>query len=57
MLPAAGIATSASPAEQDPALALIAEKMAADAAHGEAIDAQDDADLDHENGSAVVEEA
>jgi hypothetical protein len=41
----------------DPAFALIAEKLAADAAHCEAIDAQDDAESDHEYGSAAVEEA
>ncbi len=41
----------------DPAFALIAEKLAADAAHGEAIDAQDEAELVHEDGSAATEEA
>jgi hypothetical protein len=41
----------------DPAFALIAEKQAADAAHGDAIDAQDDAERDHEDGSPIVEEA
>jgi hypothetical protein len=44
-------------AAADPAFALIAEKRAADVAHGEAIDAQDEAERDHEDGSAVVEEA
>jgi hypothetical protein len=47
MLPAVGIPASASAAEQDPAFALIAEKRAADAAHGDAIDAQDAADVEH----------
>jgi hypothetical protein len=41
----------------DPAFALIAAKLAADIAHCEAIDAQDDAESDHEYGSAAVEEA
>jgi hypothetical protein len=42
----------------DPVLALIAEKRAADAAHCEAIDAQDEAELDHEMiRSDVAEEA
>jgi|ERR1700723_4456915 hypothetical protein len=41
----------------DPAFALIAEKLAADAAHGEAIDEQDEAESVHEYGSAIVDEA
>jgi hypothetical protein len=45
------------PATADPAFALIAEKRAADIAHGEAIDAQDEAESVHEYGSAVVDEA
>jgi hypothetical protein len=61
---AAGVVAAAIPAATltaapatDPAFALIAEKRAADAAHCEAIDAQDEAESDHEYGSAVVDEA
>jgi hypothetical protein len=48
--------TDAAPAI-DPIFALIAEKRAADVAHCEAIDEQDEAESDHEYGSAVVDEA
>jgi hypothetical protein len=41
----------------DPAFALIAAKLAADVAHCEAIDAQDEAETHHAYGSAAVEEA
>jgi hypothetical protein len=41
----------------DPAFALIAEKLAADVAHGEAIDAQDVAESDDGIGSDAAEEA
>jgi hypothetical protein len=41
----------------DPVFDLIAEKRAADFAHCEAIDAQDEAESDHEYGDAVVDEA
>jgi hypothetical protein len=52
-----GIPTSAATAPADSTFALIAEKRAADVAHCEAIDAQDEAESDHEYGSGVVEEA
>jgi hypothetical protein len=41
----------------DPAFALIAAKLAADAAHCEAIDGQDEAERDHGFDSDVAEEA
>jgi hypothetical protein len=41
----------------DPAFALIAEKLAADVAHGEAIDTQDEAERDHGFDSDAAEEA
>jgi hypothetical protein len=50
--PLAAMAVSA-----DPAFALIAEKLAADVAHGEAIDAQDEAEDGHGIGSDGAEEA
>ena len=56
-LPIAGAIPSTAEAAADPAFALIAEKLAADAAHGEAIDAQDEAERDHGYGSPVVQEA
>jgi hypothetical protein len=46
-MPIAAAAPAAEAATADPAFALIAEKLAADVAHGEAIDAQDDADVEH----------
>jgi hypothetical protein len=49
-------ALTAAPAA-DPAFALIAEKLAADVAHCEAIDAQDEAERDHGFDSDAAEEA
>jgi hypothetical protein len=54
LLPVALPAASQAP---DPAFGLIAEKLAADAAHCEAIDAQDAAETTHEYGSAATQEA
>jgi hypothetical protein len=56
-MPIAAALPTAAAATPDPAFAVIAEKLAADAAHGEAIDAQDEAERDHEDGSPVVQEA
>jgi hypothetical protein len=50
-MPIAAALPTAAAATADPAFALIAEKLAEDAAHGEAIDAQDEAERDHEDGS------
>jgi hypothetical protein len=44
-------------ADPDPAFALIAEKLAADVAHGEAIDEQDEAESVHGLRSDAAEEA
>jgi hypothetical protein len=52
----AGVAYSAACAV-DPAFALIAQKLAADAAHGEAIDEQDKADVEHGYRSEAAWEA
>jgi hypothetical protein len=46
-LPAAAAIPIIEPATIDPAFAFIADKLAADTDHGEAIDAQDDADVEH----------
>jgi hypothetical protein len=56
---AAAISTAAltAAAAQDPAFALIAEKLAADVAHCEAIDAQDEAEDAHGFDSDAAEEA
>jgi hypothetical protein len=56
-MPIAAALPTAEAATADPAFALIAEKLAADAAHGEAIDAQDEAEREHGYGSPVVQEA
>lgn len=55
-VPVVGIPAAAEP-QPDPAFMRIAEKLAADIAHCEAIDAQDEAETHHEYGSAVVDEA
>jgi hypothetical protein len=58
-IPAAAIPTyaRANPGHVDPAFALIAEKRAADVAHGEAIDGQDKADVEHGYDSQAAWEA
>jgi hypothetical protein len=54
---AASIPATAAAAAADPALALIAEKLAADVAHCEAIDAQDAADVEHGFDSQITWDA
>jgi hypothetical protein len=44
--PLSGFLMAAARPDPDPAFALIAEKLAADAAHGKAIDAEDEAESD-----------
>jgi hypothetical protein len=56
-LPAAAAIPTTEPATIDPAFALIAEKLAADAAHGDAIDAQDEADVEHGFDSQAARDA
>jgi hypothetical protein len=56
-MPIAAAIPNTEAATTDPAFALIAEKLAADVAHGEVIDAQDEAERDHGYGSPVVQEA
>jgi hypothetical protein len=56
-LPAVAAIPTTEPATIDPAFDLIAEKLATDAAHGDAIDAQDEAELHHGYRSAIVRDA
>ncbi len=56
-LPIAGTFPATANAATDPAFALIAEKLAADAAHCAAIDAEDEAESDEERNPEAVEEA
>ena len=51
------VAWPAAAADRDPAFALIADKLAAHEAHGEAIDAQDKADVEHGSDSQAAWEA
>jgi len=46
-MPIAAAIPNTEAATADPAFALIAEKLAADAGHGKAIDSQDEADVEH----------
>jgi hypothetical protein len=57
VLPLAVAIPTTEAATTDPAFALIAEKLAADAAHGEAIDAQDRADAEFGYDSVAASEA
>jgi hypothetical protein len=56
-MPAAAAIPTTEPATIDPAFALIAEKLAADAAHGEAINAYDEAERDEGINPDAAEEA
>jgi hypothetical protein len=55
--PVIGIPMVAAKPQPDPAFMRIAEKLAADVAHCEAIDAQDEAESDEERDPDAVEEA